>query len=150
MERNDGGAARLARGDATQTSVPARAEAVSLAERYVAAYNDRDLDAMLAVMGPDVESHPSRLGGARPHQGHAGVRAWWEEMEAAGQVYEVLVSEVRPVGRDRAVVIGEIRDQGQPVSPWCVVVRVSDGLIVESRSYLSESDLLEQLGVISR
>ncbi len=125
-----------------------REQAVALAERYVGAYNDRDLEAMLAVQDENVVSHPSRLAGARRHEGHAGVRAWWEAMVASGQWYEVVIREIRQPTADQIVIIGDIHDEGEPVSPWCVVVRIRNGLIVESHSYLSETELLDQIGLI--
>jgi len=42
------------------------ADAVRVAERYVGAYNDRDLDAILAVQAEDVVSYPAPLYGHRP------------------------------------------------------------------------------------
>jgi SnoaL-like domain len=125
-----------------------RAEAVRLAQSYVAAYNDRDLPAMLALQDENVVSHPSRLFGPHPHTGHAGVRAWWEAMAASGRWYEVVVSDVRQLGPDRLAILGEIRDQGELLSPWGVLVRVSKGLIVESHSYLSDEELLDELGLL--
>ncbi len=125
-----------------------RKQAVALAERYVGAYNNRDLEAMLAVLDANVVSHPSRLAGAHRHEGHAGVRAWWEAMVANGQWYTVVIHEIRQPSADQVVILGEIHDRGERISPWCVVARVRDGLIVESHSYLSESELLDQLGLI--
>lgn len=123
-------------------------QAARLARRYVGAYNDRDLEAMLALMDADVVSYPSRLFGAGPHRGHADVRAWWQTMAASDRWYRVVVTEIRRLEPDRVAVLGEILDQGQHVSPWGVVVRVRDGLIVESRSYLSDKELLEELGLL--
>ena len=125
------------------------AEAVRLAERYVGAYNDRDLDAMLAVQHENVVSHPAPLFGHRPHSGHAGVREWWQAMVTSGRWYEVVVREVRQLEPDRLAILGELRDKGELLSPWGVLVRVRNGLIVESRSYLSDNDLLESLSLIS-
>lgn len=121
--------------------------AVSIAERYVGAYNDRDLDAMLAVQDENIVSYPSRLAGARPHAGHAGVRAWWETMAANDQWYDVVINEIRQLDANRVAILGEIRDHGERISPWCALIRIRNGLIVESRSYLSESDLLDRLGL---
>jgi ketosteroid isomerase-like protein len=123
-------------------------QAVQLAQRYVGAYNDRDLEAMLALMDEDVVSYPSRLFGAGPHQGHADVRAWWQTMADSNRWYRVVATEIRRLPPDRVAVLGEIRDQGEVMSPWSVVVRVRDGLIVESRSYLSDKELLDELGLL--
>ncbi|HEX5309308.1 MAG TPA: nuclear transport factor 2 family protein [Solirubrobacteraceae bacterium] len=125
-----------------------REQAAQLAERYLAAYNNRDLEAMLAVQDENVVSYPTRLGGAKPHRGHDGVRAWWREMAAGDRWYQVLIEEIRHLAPNRVAVLGEIYDQGEQISPWCVVIGIRNGLIVESHSYLSESKLLEQLGVI--
>ena len=127
-----------------------RAEAVRLARSYVAAYNDRDLEAMLALQDENVVSHPVRIFGYRSLTGHAGVRAWWEAMQASGQWYEVVVSQIRQLGPDRVAIHGEVRDQGEPLSPWAVLFRVHNGLIIESRSYLSDKELLDELGLLER
>ncbi len=124
------------------------AEAVRIGQGYVDAYNARDLDAMLCLQDEQIESFPSRLFENRGHHGHAGVRAWWREMEASGRWYEVRTTEVRLLGPDRAAVLGAIWDQGELVSPWGVIFRVRDGLIVESHSYLSDEDLLAELDLL--
>ena len=124
------------------------AEAVSVARSYVAAYNDRDLEAMLALQDENVVSHPSRLFGQRSHTGHAGVRAWWAAMAAAGHWYTVVMHEIRQLDAGRVAVLGEIRDGPHLLSPWAVVVRIRRGLIVESRSYLSDKELLDELGLL--
>jgi len=124
------------------------AEAVHLAESYVAAYNDRDLDAMLALQHERVVSYPSPLFTLRRLTGHEGVRAWWEAMVLSGRWYEVAVHDIRELGPDRVVILGEIRDRGERLSPWGVVVRVRNGLIIESHSYLSDEELLDELGLL--
>jgi ketosteroid isomerase-like protein len=123
-------------------------EAVLLAARYVGAYNDRDLEAMLAVLDENVVSHPAPLFGRRPHVGHAGVREWWESMVDSGRWYQVVVSEVRDIEADRFAILGELREAGEVLSPWGVLIRVRDGLIIESRSYLSDTGLLENLRLL--
>jgi ketosteroid isomerase-like protein len=114
----------------------------------VAAYNERDLDAMLALMDEDAVSNPARLFGQRSHRGHADVREWWQTMVDSGRWYQVVVAEIRLLPPDRVAVFGELLDHGEPLSPWGVLVRVRDGLIVESRSYLSEKELLDELGLL--
>jgi ketosteroid isomerase-like protein len=103
---------------------------------------------MLALQDENIVSYPSRLLGHKRHVGHAGVRAWWETMVASGQWYEVAVHDIRQLGPDRIAILGEIRDEGELLSPWGVVVLVRNGLIVESHSYLSPDELLEELGLL--
>jgi hypothetical protein len=72
-------------------------DAVQLAERYVAAYTDRDLDALLALLDEEVVTYPTPLFGHRPNFGHAGVRAWWAEMTASSRRFDIVVEDVRIV-----------------------------------------------------
>ena len=125
------------------------AEGVLLAERYVRAYQDRDLEAMLAVLDEDVVSYPVALFGHRPNCGHAGVREWWEAMTASRDRYEVVVTDIRQIESDRVAVLGEVSGGDPPelLSPWGLLLRIRDGLISESRSYLSDKDLLEEMGL---
>jgi hypothetical protein len=124
------------------------AAAVRLAQRYVAAYNDRDLEAMLVLQHENVVSYPSRLfGHSRQITGREGVRAWWTAMVATGRWYEVVVRRVRLLGPDRVAILGEIRDEGELLTPWGVS-RVLDGRIIESHSYLSDEELLDHLGLL--
>lgn len=116
-----------------------------MVERYVAAYNDRDLEAMLSVVDEHVVSYPAPLFTHRRHYGHDGVRSWWAAMAADEYAYDVLVKEVWPVEPDRAVVFGELKSGGRRLGPWALMVQVTDGLIVESRSYLSYGGLLDAL-----
>jgi hypothetical protein len=76
------------------------------------------------------------------------VRAWWGAMIADCQSYDVVVSEVRSLQSDRVAVLGEVRSRGKRLSPWAVLVRIRKGLIVESHSYLSETNLLEKLQLL--
>jgi hypothetical protein len=120
------------------------AEADLLARRYVAAYNDRDLEAMLALLDEHAVIHPAPLFERRPrYTGRAGVREWWETMLASGRWYEVVMTKVRELGDDQWAVLGEIRDEGDLLSPWIVLLRVRGALIIESRSYLSDEGLLD-------
>lgn len=124
------------------------ADPIRLAQRYVGAYIERDLEAMLAVMDENVVSYPAPLFGHRPHLGHDGVREWWAAMMASEWSYDVRVSEIREIEPNAVAVIGEVHSGRSTLSPWAVVVRIRNGLIVESRSYLSSTDLLEELGLL--
>jgi SnoaL-like domain len=121
---------------------------LGLAERYVAAYNARDLEAMLILQDENVVSYPARLFGQRVLTGHSGVREWWQTMVDSGRWYDVVIRDMRRLDSDRVAVFGEIRDGGEPLSPWGVVVRVQNGVIVESRSYLSDEQLLLDIGAL--
>ena len=139
--------ARKTKRDGTRDAA-AYADAVRIAERYVGAYNARDLDAMLALMDENVVSYPTALFGPRPHFGHAGVRAWWEAMISSADSFDVVVSEVRPIESDRVALLGEVWSRGRRLSPWTVLVRIRNCLIIESHSYLSDTERLEELRLL--
>jgi ketosteroid isomerase-like protein len=130
-------------GSEDPADAPSSSDAVRLAERYIAAYTDRDLDAFLAVLDEEVVSYPTPLFGHRPNFGHTGVRAWWAAMMASSRRFDVVVSEVRQIEPDRVAVLGAIHngDSGRRLGPWSVVLRVRNGRIVESRSYLTDEEV---------
>jgi ketosteroid isomerase-like protein len=122
-------------------------EAQRLGRAYVDAYNQRDLEAMLAVLAPDVVAYPSPLFERRPANiGHDGVRAWWQTMLDADRWYEVAVSHIRQATDGQWAIVGEIQHGGVVESPWLLVFRIKDGLISESRSYLSDEHVVAGLG----
>ena len=73
------------------------------------------------------------------------VRRRWRPATAATRSS---VNEIRPIGTDRAAALGEIHQDGELLSPWGVLITCRDGLIAESRSYLSDRDLLEELRIL--
>jgi hypothetical protein len=123
-------------------------DAVWLAQRYVAAYNDRDLDAVLNLQHQDVVSYPVPMFGQRRITGRESLRRWWEGMAASGVWYEVIVGDIRHIGPGRVAILGEIRARGERLTPWSMLMRVRDGLVIESHSYLSDASLLEDLGLL--
>jgi len=100
-------------------------------------------------MDENVVTHPLPLFGFGPYRGHAGVREWWAAMEASGAQYDFVVREVREIEPDRVAVLGELHSStGMLLGPWALLVRIRDGLIIESHSYLSDEDTLERLGLL--
>ena len=69
-------------------------------------------------------------------------------MAASPTRYNVVIKELRHIDRERVAVLGDVYAEGELLSPYGVVVRVRRGLIVESRSYLSDKDLLLEIGVM--
>ena len=57
--------------------------------------------------------------------------------------------EVRAVGEHRWAILGEVWLGDQMVAPLAVMIRLRDGLITQSRSYLTDTDLLKDLGFLS-
>jgi ketosteroid isomerase-like protein len=50
---------------------------VDLTYRAFQAFEDRDLDALLAMLDDDVEAFPILSGMEGGYRGHDGIRRWW-------------------------------------------------------------------------
>lgn len=117
---------------------------------------------MLDVVDVGVGTHPPTVAGQRPRAITANPASVCGEIRqvdreafltdrsnAAARADAPLTrAEALRLAHGRVAVLGEIRDEGQPLSPWAVVIRIRGGLIIESRSYLSDEDLLDRLGVL--
>jgi ketosteroid isomerase-like protein len=71
---------------------------VELVHRAVDAFNQRDLDAFLALMHPDIEATPRLAGMEGGYHGHDGLRRWWHNLLDAWPDYKAEVVEVRDLG----------------------------------------------------
>jgi ketosteroid isomerase-like protein len=120
---------------------------VELARRVVASYNDRDLDAMLSLTHPDAVIRPSRALGSGPYRGHHGVRVWWGSMIAADRWFHAVPFEYRPLDLQQVAIFGELLFDDELMSAWAGLVAFRDGLLTESRFYLTPRTLLEELGI---
>ena len=127
-------------------------ENVELMHRAIDAFNRRDLDSFLALMGPEVEFTPYEVWvqGGHPYRGHAGVRSWWEESFEVLPDLRAEVYEVRDLG-DRTFVHGCLRGHGAgsgaPIerTMW-LAVEWRDKKEVWWRSFGSEAEALEAAG----
>jgi SnoaL-like protein len=138
----------VAQGNIQQQACDASAtDAERLGRAYVEAYNRRDLEAMLGVLDADVVAYPAPLFERRPaNVGHDGVRAWWQRMVDANRWYHVVISHIRPAADGQWAIVGEIQQDGEIESPWLLLFRIKAGLITESRSYLSDEQVVADLG----
>ena len=60
-------------------------ENVEYAHRAYEAFNRRDLDALLALMDPEVRFTTCFVDRSDPYDSHDGVRAWWEDRQNGAQ-----------------------------------------------------------------
>jgi ketosteroid isomerase-like protein len=82
--------------------------------RAVVAFNERDLEAWIALMDEDVriESRFSRFGDNYFH-GHRAMRRWWADLEEAWEYIRVEPSEVRQVGADETLALLHLAAKGR-------------------------------------
>jgi ketosteroid isomerase-like protein len=125
-------------------------ETVEVAYRAYAAFNRRDLDAVLALTDPDVEVVPRLAGLEGSYRGHSGVRRWWQNLLDAWPDYKVEVLELRDLGEvtlAKVNVGGHAADSGIPVSQtsWHVC-RWRHRRIVWLGVFTIEAEALEAAG----
>jgi ketosteroid isomerase-like protein len=130
-------------------------ENVQSFERALAAYNRRDVEALLAELDPDVEWDPALevlLGGeATIYRGHEGVRKLLHGTDESLSEINVEFSETRDLG-DRIVGFGHIRVRGRESgamteSPVAIVSDLRDGKTYRVRTYLERDKTLEAAGL---
>ena len=123
----------------------------ALGRQFIAAYNRRDADALVALAHREIRFYPSTLVGARRrYDGHDGLRQWIADLAAAQMRPQVQIREIRPLGPDRFLLLSEVRLDGDPVTDAAMIASVEDGRIVEARSFLTDEQTLAKLGLISR
>ncbi len=119
--------------------------------RFIEAFNRRDAGALLALVDPEIEFSPTSLVGTRrTYRGHDGMCRWVNELRESAIEHRVRVREVRALDDARFVVLSEVLLGGETISPSAMLARVSpDGLIVEAHAYLTDEQMLVQLGLLA-
>lgn len=122
-------------------------EVEELLRAYVAAFNRRDVEAMIALADPGIVNHPTPVSRAsRTYVGHQGLRNWIRDVRATGRGDTVVPREIRRLDEERWAVLGELVVDEAPVSPFASLIDMSRGLITEAHEYLSEESLLREVG----
>jgi len=128
-------------------------ENAQVARRTFEAIGRWDIDELLTMYDPAIEFLP--LTGTRVESGgyvgHAGVRAYFEEV---GEVWEDMrphADDIRTVG-DHVLLLGgcAVRGRGSGAesdSPMAWVLTVRDGKVVRHRGYASRTEALKAVGL---
>lgn len=118
-----------------------RQQTIDLIARGVDAFNEGDIDGMLAPMHPDVEFQPLRgvLEGT-VYRGHEGFRRWLEDMAEDWDEFHLEMGEVSEIGSSWVLVQGRVRARARAsgveldtTAAWLCKLR--DGLIGSLRFY---------------
>ena len=126
-------------------------ENVELTRRVFQAFNDRDLDTLLAGLHDDVEAFPRLAAVEGGYRGHDGVRRWWEQLLGAFPDFHAEILEVRDLGELMVVVLrvrgrGAESDTPLDATIWHVN-QFRDGKVIRWRVYTTESEALEAVGL---
>jgi ketosteroid isomerase-like protein len=129
-------------------------ENVDVARRMLQAFNDGDVEAIVAECDPTVEWEEQSIPGVEPlYRGHEGVRRWW----AATILQEELGSlEGRLEGVKEAddTVIASVRFEAEGTSsgarvqmPVHLVLTFRDGKLIRRQVFLTFAEALEAVGL---
>ena len=108
-----------------------------LAQRFVAACNARDFDAIASFYAPTALIEAA----LETYEGGSAVRGLYEDFVAAYEDVEFDVEETRDLGRSVAFVVFAWRGRLPASSGWvqirvAAVLKLADGLIERQRNYL--------------
>jgi len=122
----------------------------TIAHRFIDAFNRRDVDGLLALSDTDIEFHPTTLvRGQRVYHGHDGLRRWMAELRSSGLEHRVRVLHVRVLDDASFLMVSEVHGGSDAATPSAMIARLTErGEIVEARAYLSDEQLLIQLGLV--
>ena len=87
-------------------------ENVELTRRAFKAFDDRDLDALLAVLDDDVEAFPILAGMEGDYRGHDGIRRWWAGLLGTFPDFRAEIAELRDLGDVTLAVAPPARSRG--------------------------------------
>ena len=130
-------------------------ENVEAFKRGIDASNRRDIEALLEVLGPEVEwhtvVHAVLTGDATVFRGHDGVREMFGDLYEAFDEIQIDVSEIRDLG-DRLVAIGRNHSRGKESGaelefPFAFLVEFKNGKAVSVRAFSDPKEALEAGGL---
>jgi ketosteroid isomerase-like protein len=120
-----------------------------LVRRWFDSLNARDVDALIAMAHPDIDVYPMQFAVSGNYTGHEGIRRWRSDLGAWDPGHHVESGEVRDLGDGRFVMFGRVIIDGEPFSPYALLVRIEEGKVAAMRSYLNDEETLERMGVFA-
>ena len=127
-------------------------ENVELTRRFVAAFNARDIEAMIPYFDSSIEFHSTFAAVGAVYHGHDGLRTWHRDIEEAWAGTIRLELEAHFDLTERTLAFGNIHGRGQQsgvevAMAVAQVARWREGLIVYFKSYARREDALRDVGV---
>ena len=126
---------------------------VEIAERFLDAFNRRDLSALMDTTTPDIAFFAALAGTIddSSFQGREGMRAYFADVDSAWEEFRLIVDEYRDLG-DRVLTLGRLEGRGRGSgaavdTPQGAVAEIRDGKISRVRSYLDHGEALRAAGL---
>ncbi len=129
-------------------------ENVEIVKRWIRAFNQRDMDALLDMTTPDFEFTPylANLIETTTYQGHGGLRKYFTNADSAWNGIQIRPKDLRAAPDDRVFVAGELQARGRASGAevrvavaWAGGVR--DNKLAWASTCESEDDALEAAGL---
>jgi ketosteroid isomerase-like protein len=124
-------------------------DSVRVLESFYAAISDRDLDAFMAMIDPEIEfkSLIAEAGGGTFH-GPDGVRAWWDEVicSLGVQPNPEEIEAFRDRGITRLRLSGNVAGVDVPQAMW-MAWRLRDGRLLWWQTFRDEDAALRAVGL---
>lgn len=121
----------------------------ALASGFVQAFNARDADALVALAQPRIVFHPTSLAGhRRTYHGHAGLRRWVAEIDAADVDVQLQIREIRPLWPSGFLVLSKLHVGDELITDSAMIASVHQDKIVEAHGYHSDEQMLAHLDLI--
>lgn len=118
--------------------------------KFVDAHNRRDIEALCELTDPGIAFHPTAMtGGERVYRGHDGLRRWVDHLHGSKIVHQAQIREVRALDDNRLMILTNVLVDGELVTEAAMLARLTDdGAIVEIHAYLSDEEMLKQVGLL--
>jgi ketosteroid isomerase-like protein len=126
--------------------------ATEIAERGYRAWNEDDLEGLLALTHPEAEYHPSGVfPGMDPvYRGEDGIRRWWETFHEPWRQIKVIPEQIaeRPDGVDVLIRFEGIGREGiETTMKFINTMEVRDGLLYRLGAQPASEEAIRELGL---
>ena len=127
-------------------------ENVEAWERAIRAFNERDLESLIAAFDPSVEFMPFVSGVTdEPYRGTQGVRDWVAEVDEGFEFYVSHIGRIEDHG-DVALAVAELHGRGRKSGaevrrPSVHIGRFRDGKVVWWQTFATREEALQAVGL---
>ena len=116
---------------------------------WIDAFNERDLDRMLAQVDPEVHFHPLRVDGmAHSYLGHSGVRRWFAELQQHEHPHRIDLKSIAGLADGRVLAAGAVSAEEGTGTPFSGLYEIANDLIVCAYHYFTPPETLVQIGIV--
>ena len=126
-------------------------ENVEIASRAIAAINDRDVAAYLALCDPDVEMINPVSAIEGPNRGEAGIRNFFQTIDEAARRFELEVERLQPLDDNRVLgsltLVLESNRGYQDRQALTVLYELGGGKLLRVRVFADHAEALQAAGL---